>query len=455
MTSGKLNKNKTHSLKNKNEILPSQDITETLAEFYRLETLTTDNMKEHEKKYVIIRLVTVIEQFFREILRIHLTKNGVKEHSDITVKRSLLVDCFTSNAPIKSDNVSQKKIIDGLIDKFTIPCNDSYVLVTPKSLDCIFSKNPILHLKEKIISTACPFQSIYSIENRPEIRDLLTDFFEATQAKTHLKRNDYETFFDVRHMLVHTLADKKLDIVKYLAGFETMFEYVFGKIGFQHTSFDFYRGMAAYQDKEYPRAIQHFDNAGSENADYETEYYIGDSFREIDDYRSAEKHLDNAFTYMASFEKYLSSSALQKNLSVLILKTQLKHITYFYYLVGDSFAEMEKYDKGASCFIHSARINSAYNFMSFSVEDLLAYSPMIDLSTTNMCKILELQSEPLKQFIEYGQVFSELHRNKIKENHAAKYLEKAITCFRKAEKLDPKNITVRHELDLLTKFKKN
>ena len=116
---------------------------------------------------------------------------------------------------------------------------------------------------------------------------------------------------------------------------------------------------------------------------------------------------------------------------------------------------MKKYDKGASCFIHSVRINSIYNFMNFSAEDLLASSPMIDLSTTNMCEILELQSEPLKQFIEYGKAFAELHRNKIKENHAAKYLEKAIMCFTKAKKLDLKNITVQHELDLLTKFKKS
>ena len=169
-------KNKAHLLKNKNKILPSHDITETLAEFYRLEALTTDNMKEHEKKYVIIRLVTVIEQFFREILRIHLTKNGVKEYSDIIVKRSLLVNCFTSNAPIESDNASQKKIIEDLINEFTIPRNDSCVLVTQNGLDCIFSKNPILHLKEKIISTACSFQSIYAIENQPEIRNFLNKF---------------------------------------------------------------------------------------------------------------------------------------------------------------------------------------------------------------------------------------------------------------------------------------
>ena len=455
MPSDESNKNKAHLLKNKNKILPSHDITETLAEFYRLEALTTDSMKEHEKKYVIIRLVTVIEQFFREILRIHLTKNSVKEHSDIIVKRSLLVDCFTSNPPIKSDNASQKKIIENLINKFTKPRKDSCVLVTQNGLDCIFSKNPILHLKEKIISTACSFQSIYAIENQPEIRNFLTNFFETTQAKTHLKKNDYETLFDVRHMLVHTLADKKLDIAKYLTGFEIMFEYVFGKIGFQHSSFDFYRGMASYRDKKYPQAILHFNNAGSENADYNTEYYIGDSFREINDYRSAEKHLDNAFTYVEYFEKYLYSPEAQKNLNAFVLKNQLNHIMYFYYLIGDSFTKMKKYDKGASCFIHSVRINSVYNFMSFSAEDLLASSPMIDLSTTNMCEILELQSEPLKQFIEWGKIFAELHHRKIKENHAAKYLEKAIMCFTKAKKLDPKNITVQHELDLLTKFKKN
>ena len=455
MASSKSNKNKTRPLRNKNKELHTQDITEILVEFYRLETLITDNMKEHEKKYVIIHLVTVVEQFFQEVLRIHLTKNGMKEYGNVIVKRSLLVDCFTSNTPIESDNVSQKEVIEKLIDEFTTPRDDSCVRITSENLDCMFSKHPILYLKEKIISTACSFQSIYAIEKLPEIRDLLTDFFETTQAKTHLDRNDYEAFFDVRHMLVHTLADKKLDIVKYLAGFETMFEYVFGKIGLQYASFDFYRGMASYRDKKYLQATRYFNNADSKNADYTTEYYIGDSYQEIKDYRSAEKHLDNAFTYMKRFEKYLYSPATQKDFSALILQTQLKHIVYFYYLVGDSFAKMKKYDKGASCFIHSVRINSVYNFMNFSVEDLLVSSPLINLSTTNMCEILDLQPEPLKQYIECGLMFAELHRNKIKENHVATYLEKARTCFRKAEKLDPKNIVVQRELDLLTKFEKN
>ena len=93
--------------------------------------------------------------------------------------------------------------------------------------------------------------------------------------------------------------------------------------------------------------------------------------------------------------------------------------------------------------------------MNFSAKDLLASSPMIDLSKANVCKILELQSEPLKQFIEYGKIFAELHRNKIQENHATEHLEKAIMCFTNAKKLDPKNITVQREFGLLTKFKKN
>ena len=52
--------------RNKNKILPNQTLIKTFVELSRLEELTTDTMKEYQKTYVTIRMVTIVENSFFE-----------------------------------------------------------------------------------------------------------------------------------------------------------------------------------------------------------------------------------------------------------------------------------------------------------------------------------------------------------------------------------------------------
>ena len=71
--------------------LRKQEMDDVFTEFYRLdEILGKDD--QHTKNYIVIRLVTIIEQFFRKIIEKQIENNKSKTPREITINTDYLRD---------------------------------------------------------------------------------------------------------------------------------------------------------------------------------------------------------------------------------------------------------------------------------------------------------------------------------------------------------------------------
>ena len=156
----------------KGKKLPNQNIFDVFVEFCRLESAI--NGAEYQKNYVVMRLVTIIEQFCRNIVRYKLAEHSHEFSGKIELEIPLIGELI---------NTASKRTHE----------------IT----------------KEEIISASHQFQNteaISSIMQRYKIN-----------AFRGLNRKEYDEFFDLRHELVHTVkklpsfeAQKYYDLIEKL-----------------------------------------------------------------------------------------------------------------------------------------------------------------------------------------------------------------------------------------------
>ena len=135
-------------------------------EFYRLKDIIQESMKSHEKNHAIIRLVTIIEQFFRCVVEIRLED--------------------------KSEHVPSKMEID------------------PRIIDNISDRlfqNTSTDIKNHMLSLTYSFQNTHSIYNTMGRLGLPTWSDDPKSAK---ERERFEELFQSRHGLIHTVDRQSL-----------------------------------------------------------------------------------------------------------------------------------------------------------------------------------------------------------------------------------------------------
>ena len=135
--------------------LPDQDILDVFVEFCSLESVVSKG-EEHQKKYVVIRLVTIIEEFFRNIVK------GQLENSPLVITGKIELELSLIDELIKTASNRTREIT-----------------------------------KEEIISASYSFQNIEAIHNAMSEYKIYT--FKG------LKKEDYGKLFELRHELVHTV----------------------------------------------------------------------------------------------------------------------------------------------------------------------------------------------------------------------------------------------------------
>lgn len=162
--------------------MPELDITKTFIEFYSLESVFNCST---QKNYTIIRLVTIVEQFCRDVMLYKLQDNNT------------FLDTIELKIPF----------IDSLIHA---------VSVEHRRIS-----------KEEIIAAAYPFQNTTAIQK------------EFCNAFKGLNKNDYEVLFKTRHKLIHTISEvTSLDTGKYYRLVERLMENILEK---HHNKYTFYR----------------------------------------------------------------------------------------------------------------------------------------------------------------------------------------------------------------------
>ena len=147
--------------------LKKQEMDDVFVEFYRLDEIL-ENKDQHIQNYIVIRLVTVIEQFFRKI---------VEEQ-------------------IKSGN------IHNIPSQITLNTSD-------------FMHVPQIY-KERLISSSYSFQSIDAISDAMKHYNVKNPFLDEQISKL------FKALFALRHDTVHTVMPLKEDVGKYHRFIENM-----------------------------------------------------------------------------------------------------------------------------------------------------------------------------------------------------------------------------------------
>lgn len=182
--------------------LPKQNMYSVFKEFYSIEPIIRQGMEEHSKNYMVIRLVTVVEQFFRCVV-----ENYFHKHPDL----------------IPQISVRNKEAVYGNI-----------------FADAEWSMRRDLNLV--MVSATYSFQSTYTIKK--EMKKLgLSD--KALENKV-----DYlDTLFCMRHALIHTVEPRlcNVDTLKeYYGIIEEIMEMTLNKLNIPEFSFYLQKGMAFF-----------------------------------------------------------------------------------------------------------------------------------------------------------------------------------------------------------------
>ena len=247
----------------KGEKLPKQDLDDVFVEFYRLESIIAGKKEEYQTGYIIIRLVTLIEQFFRNIVQNQLEDRPAKLPKEITLN-TLIIDDIIHIVSKETRNVT----------------------------------------KEHIVSLS------HSFQNTGAINDAMCNYgigviFSDKSQQNYLQKEEYDELFRLRHEFVHTIKPPSqpcLEMKQYHELIEKLMKRVLDKIEKRHLFFYYLKGKALRElgdaDKArecFEKAIERFDSAialKSNNA--EAHYGNGIMLFELGEYDKAVKCLDSA-----------------------------------------------------------------------------------------------------------------------------------------------------------------
>ena len=189
----------------KTKDLPNQTMDDVFEEFYRLKDIIQESMKNHEKNHAIIRLVTIIEQFFRCVVEIRL--EDMPEH----IPPKMEID---------------PRIIDSISDKLF--------------------QNTSTGIKNHMISLTYSFQNTHSIHDVMNSLGLPTWHDDPKSAK---EREKFEELFQSRHGLIHTVDRQSLSydaIMNYHVMTEQLMHVVLDGLNSPEFSFYIVKGDAFY-----------------------------------------------------------------------------------------------------------------------------------------------------------------------------------------------------------------
>ena len=200
--------------------LLSQTMTDIFQQFFELEKFL-NHSDTHVKEWVVIKLVTIIEQFCREII-----KNQINNNDDIQ---------FPEKLQINIGDLERAKNID----------------------------------INSLIMSQYNFQNTHAI-----INDLkhykINDFFDK---KT---KNDLEELFDVRHNIVHTISTQNYDIRKGYDTTQNLLKQILNKSSYGLIYYDIAHGLYFGNMGNFDESMNCFIRATEINpSNVKAHYYIG------------------------------------------------------------------------------------------------------------------------------------------------------------------------------------
>ena len=194
--------------------LKKQEMDDVFTEFCRLDEILEKN-DQHTQNYIVIRLVTIIEQFFRKIVENQIENNKGKIPNEITINTNYLSDIQSTS-------------------------------------------------KERLISSSYSFQNVDDIAQTMNNFQILNVF----SCKKENYQERFTELFKLRHDTVHTVMPLKEDITEYYKMTEAVMMHVLAQAHSGDEYFHISKGNAFLTLERYDDAIQYYDQLIETKPDY-------------------------------------------------------------------------------------------------------------------------------------------------------------------------------------------
>ena len=222
--------------------LKKQEMHDIFIAFYELVEIHK-NRDHHAQNYIAIRLVTVIEQFFRKIIEKQI-KDG------------------------NSENIPEEIILK------------TSDFINLRQID-----------KERLIASSYPLQNINEIRDIMKQYDVIDPFSDTEILKS------FKELFSLRHDTVHTVMSVKEDVIKYHTLVECMLKQVLDSVYGGEKYFYLSKGNAVLTLEKYDDAVRCYDKLIELDPYNDTAYiWKGVSLAEIECYKDAIKCFDKAIS---------------------------------------------------------------------------------------------------------------------------------------------------------------
>ena len=296
---------------NTNTELPRLGYKLTFNELGRLKKLYLNENSECDENYVPIRLVTIIEHFFRTLLKRRLV-NEPKFKPKITINYHLLLNSLNTAIQkcVDNDTVPESSL-DEAIDRYA---NKNAMQAVPDRIE--FDNAWVL---DYLIEDVCGHYWWHGI--REDIQASSVSFQNTHSIKEHFKavfdvvdEEKYHKFFNIRHTLVHTLNAPDITIDDYFEMAEDLMLTALEQENGQEHWADFCRGIMAQNCKNETDAIDFFcraANAGNEWAHLHLGFLLVDSKTE-----EAKQHLE--FAVSLAYERVMNTRLLRPRMNTKI-----------------------------------------------------------------------------------------------------------------------------------------
>lgn len=256
---------------------------------------------------VVIRSITILENFFREISRWNIVEKQIVTEEFVNVYESLIRN-YIGEALLLIGTEDRSDLINGFLDEYSKQ-DDGKIKLNLNNLDHnlkkYFNLSP-LGIKASIISGSYSFQNINDITFKMKQCDI-DPFCCPTD------RDQYQKILDERNLITHTLDEPSINIKEIICFIEKIIHQVLKQITDTPTKWhrlliwgiDFEKGCALYQNKKYAKAVKILPKNGNIIPQHRIDsfIYLGLSHIELNEHLQAEEFLKKALDELHVFEQ--------------------------------------------------------------------------------------------------------------------------------------------------------
>ena len=255
---------------------------------------------------VIIRSITILENFFREISRWSIVEKQIVTEKFVNVYESLIRN-YIDEALLIINDKDNSDIIDEFLDNYSKQ-DDGKIKLKLDDLDHNLKKYfnlPPFGIKASIISGSYSFQNINDITFEMKRCDI-DPFCCPTD------RDQYQKILDERNFITHTLNESSMNTKEIICFIEKIIHQVLKQITGMRKKWymlllygiDFEKGCALYQNKKYAKAVEILPKSGiAPQNQIDSFIYLGLSYIELNEHLQAKEFLKKALDDLHVFEQ--------------------------------------------------------------------------------------------------------------------------------------------------------